>query len=238
MPNESPTTIIELGAGEIDVDVPGLFLRARLVQAAARQERRRDRIVAGAAERRGERRLCQHRCRRPLPRRRRAAIEFLIKLLEHAGGVFAARHAQVQPLLGFGKQRVGVVFAVVAALAAVLLRHRRHQPTRQRLAVGELHAIGHRHRRIVPRGAIIGFRRCRGAAIRHKAGQQLGDFIGGKRRDALLQPEQPGEQAVEPGALLRGERRGFGNEGRDRRPRRHAHAAVSCSTSALSASTS
>jgi len=41
--------------------------------------------------------------------------------------------------------------AIVAALAAILLRHRGHHPPPQRAAFGELHAVGDRHGLIVPR---------------------------------------------------------------------------------------
>src|SRR4029077_8510444 len=64
------------------------------------------------------------------------------KLSEHARGFFAAGYAEIEPLFGFGEQRVRIVLAMVAALAAILLSHRRHQPPRQRLAVGKLHALG------------------------------------------------------------------------------------------------
>jgi hypothetical protein len=45
--------VVEIGAGKIDVDVPGLLFRARLVEPASAQKGRGDRIVAGAAGSRG-----------------------------------------------------------------------------------------------------------------------------------------------------------------------------------------
>ena len=96
--------VIEIGAGEIDIDVPGFLLRARLVQAPARQERRMNRIIARAAGQRGG---CGCRLQgRAAPgyRRRRRALKLGIKLLEHAGGLLAARHAKVQPLLRLREQ--------------------------------------------------------------------------------------------------------------------------------------
>ena len=101
------------------------------------------------------------------------------------------------PAVGVPVQRVRVVFAVITALAAVLLRHGSHQPPRQPLAFGELHALGQRHRRIVPRGSviravIIGHRRGGRGAIKQPS-QQLGGIGGGERRDALFQPEQSGK---------------------------------------------
>ena len=46
--------------------------------------------------------------------------------------------------------RTGIVLAVVAALAAILLRHRRHHAPAQRPAFGKLHALGHRQGLVVP----------------------------------------------------------------------------------------
>ena len=67
--------VIEIGAGKIDVDVPGFFFRARLVEAAAREESGIDRIVARAAGPRGQRWLAPARWRplRPAPLARRQA---------------------------------------------------------------------------------------------------------------------------------------------------------------------
>src|SRR6202044_3814355 len=75
----------------------------------------------------------------------------LFRSLEHARGVFAAGHAQVQPLLVFQDDGVGVILAIVAALAAILLAHGRHEPPPQRPALGELHAIADRHGGVMPR---------------------------------------------------------------------------------------
>jgi hypothetical protein len=208
--------------------MPGFFFRAGLVEPAARQEGGVDGIVPGAAGRCGGRgfgrglRRRRDGCRRWRRRSSRAAVEFLIKLLEHAGGLLASRHAQIQPLLGFGKQRVRVVFAVVAALAAILLRHRRHQPARQLFALGELHTVRQRHRRIVPRrivssrpvidvGALPGSNR-RGYAAIKQTGQQLCSVGARHRRDGFGQAKQAGEQAIEPSPLLRRKWRRFGNQ--------------------------
>ena len=171
------------------------------------------------------------------------AVQLLIELLEHAGGFLASRHAKVQPLLRFGEQRVRIILAVIAALTAILLCHRRHEPARQRLAIGEFHAIGHRHRRVVPRGAIVGFRgivlrdRCTNRAV-EKSCQKLGGVGSRYRRNVFRQSEQASEQAIEPSALLHRERRGFRNERRNGRPLRNAHTAGSRSAIALSTSTS
>ncbi len=58
--------IVEAAAGEIEIDVPGFLFRAGLVEEAARQEGRRDRIVARTAGLRGDgRRRSRGRGRRP-----------------------------------------------------------------------------------------------------------------------------------------------------------------------------
>jgi hypothetical protein len=182
--------IIKIGADKIDVDVPGLLFRTRFVETPARQKSGDGRIVARAPG--GWR--CRRRGRlqrRGGGRRNRRAIELGVELLEHAGRLFAARHAKVQPLLGFGDQRGRVVFAIVAALAAILLRHRRHHSPRQRPAVRKLHAFGERHGGIVPRGAIIrAVVYLPGRRGNHRAVDQSGQKRAGvrarERRDAIL----------------------------------------------------
>src|SRR5215471_3111027 len=82
---------------------------------------------------------------------RRRLVEFLIKSFEHAGGLLAARDAEIEPLLLLQEEDVRIVLAVIAALAAILLSHRRHHPPPQRPAVGKLHALGERQRLVVPR---------------------------------------------------------------------------------------
>ena len=124
-----------------------------------------------------------------------------------------------------GEQRVGIVLAVIAALAAILLRHRRHHPPRQRLAFGELHALGKRHGRIVPGRAVVGFGGALSPAHRSDPGKSLATSAVDSGVTPPSSPNSAGEQAVEPGALLGRERRGLRDEGRDRRPRRDAHAA-------------
>ena len=132
---------------------------------------------------------------------------------KHAGGFLAARHTQVQPLFVLLEQRIRIIVTIIAALPAVLLRHRRHQAPLQRPPFGKLHAVSKRHGGIVPRRAIVGL--CvaicsnRRSSLAGKVGQEFRDVGGGKRSDTVLQPEQPGEQTVEPSALLRRERRRF-----------------------------
>jgi hypothetical protein len=49
-----------------------------------------------------------------------------------------------------------IVFAVVAALATILLRHRCHHAPAQRLAIGKVHALSERQGLVVPgRAAIV-----------------------------------------------------------------------------------
>ena len=136
--------------------------------------------------------------------------------LEHAGGFLAARHAEVQPLFFLVEQRVGVLLAVVAALAAILLAHRRHHLAAQRLAVGELHALGERQGLVVPGRAVVGL----DADI--DARHQRRRILRRQRRDVAVQ--QAGEKAVEPDALLGGERRVLRHDRCKRRAQRRVHA--------------
>jgi hypothetical protein len=81
--------------------------------------------------------------------------------------------------------------AVVTALAAILLRHRRHHPAPQRPPFGERHALRQRHGLVMPRRfAVIavagGFLHHRGALLRRQ------------RRDGAIKRHQPGEESVQP----------------------------------------
>ena len=79
---------------------------------------------------------------------------------DDAEGFLAARSAEIEPLLLAKEDRVGVVGAAVAALAAILLRHRRHQARRERAILGQRHALVRGKRRIVPgRFVVAGERR-------------------------------------------------------------------------------
>ena len=143
--------IVEAAARQVEIDVPGFLFRARLVEQAARQERRRHRIVArtaglaatagGAAARRGA----------GAGRGAAGALSssscsaFSIRAVSLPPGT--QRLSRASALLG---DRLGIVVAVIAALAAILLRHRRHHPPPQRAAFRELHAIGDRHGLVVP----------------------------------------------------------------------------------------
>src|SRR5262249_35065503 len=100
------------------------------------------------------------------------------------------------------------------------------------------HAIVERHGRIVPRRAVVLLRvlTWRRREI-EDARQQRRRLLGRKGGHIPFDREQPGEQAVEPDPLFRGERRALRYERRQRWTRRHAHGAVSLSIRDRSAST-
>src|SRR5437763_1487271 len=200
--------------------MPGRFLRLALVQERGGEEARLDRRLARIAALGGRLRF--------EPRRRArfclgfllvgidgAAAHLLDELLQHAGGFLAARHAEIQPLLGLLHDLVGVGLAGVTALAAILLRHGGHHAPAQRPALGHLHALGHLDSRIVPRRFVV--------AVRHRIGEGgIGSGRQGRRARGLGRHEAR-EEAVQPVTLLGRERRALGNvgdEARLARPRR------------------
>ncbi len=140
--------------------------------------------------------------------------------LQHAGGFLAARHAQVQPFLFLGEQRIRIVLAVVAALAAVLLAHRRHHTAWQGPALGKLHALSEWHGLVMPRCAVVVF----GRSPDLGAGQQRLRFLLRQRGGVAV--EQPCEESIQPDALLGGERRALRNDGSEWRAHRGVHAAA------------
>jgi hypothetical protein len=146
----------------------GPLFRLFAVQKIAGRNLRNDWIIARAARFRGcgtfnfSRRCCG--------RRRHLTAEFLEQFFEHPVGFFAARYAEIEPLFGLQKQRVRIVFAIVTALAAILLRHCRHQLAAKRARFGKLHAVGHRHGLVVPwRFAVIAVVERALGRIRHQA---------------------------------------------------------------------
>ena len=182
--------------------MPSLFRRARLVEQCARVENCFSRSVARAAGRKVWRRLRRSGCRRQHGCGSNGRANFAVQRFERAQRLLAARHTQVE--LGFFVQRDGisVVLAIVAALPAILLAHGRHHPSPQRPAFGELHALVDRHCLIMPGSAVVFVRRS------GSAGHQGRAVLRRKRRDAGVgQAECGGEKSVEPGALLRRERR-------------------------------
>ena len=235
---------------QVQLNVPGLFARAFFVQPGAREESDRAGPIArrsrkgrgdGLGWRRGRRRRFGG-CRRDGLRFGRCGdrAKFGIERLEHAGGFLATRDTEVQPLLAFAEDRVGVVLAVIAALATILLTHRRHHPPPQRPALRELHALGERHGGIMPgRFAVIAVGRWP-ARLRRDADRrdQRRAFGGAERIDAAVERQQPGEKAIQPGALLWGKWRSIGNQGRQRRRRGVGHSLACVSNKAFSASMS
>ena len=145
--------IIEAALLEIEIDVPGLLLGALLVQQAPRDEFAgtgfsRDRpgsptTAGGSASSRPH--APWHHSRSPA-----APCRALRKRFEHPRGFLAAGDAEIEPCLALVRDRIRIVVAIIAALAAVLLRHRGHHPPPQRTAVGELHAVCDRHGLVVP----------------------------------------------------------------------------------------
>ena len=233
--------IIDAGRRQIELNMPGLLLGGRLVEARARQKARRGRALARTSRRAGRCNRSSGR-RRGLARRlgrRRGLADLLVQRLERAGGFFATGHAKIQSLLLLQEDGVRIVLTVVSALSAVLLSHRCHHPPAQRTAFGELHAIGERHGRVVPRRAVVVLAgRSGGRREIERARQQRRRLVQRQRSDAVFEREQPSEQAVEPHALLGAEGRALRNERRQRGARRKGHPTTSSSIRDRSASIS
>ena len=142
-------------------------------------------------------------------RRPGAGPELRVEALQHPERLLAAGLAEVQTRFALEEDGVGVVGAVVAALAAILLRHRRHELLRLRPGLGHLHALGDRQRRVVPGRVVV-------------VGELLpaAGHLGRADRGGALhrRTEKGGEVARQPRALVGGERSVLGNEddgGRD-----------------------
>ena len=175
--------VIEPARRKIELDVPGLLARAGLVEQRARHENRLGRSVARAA---GATPACGLRrggsaaaLRAPAPERQ-ARADLAVQDLERAQRLLAARHAQIELRFLLGKDRVGVVLAIVTALAAILLAHGRHHAPAQRPAFGELQSLGKRHCLVVPRRAVVFLG---GGA---DTGHQCGAILRRQRRDAVF----------------------------------------------------
>ena len=135
-------------------------------------------------------------------RRGRRLVHFLMQRLQHPGGFLAAGNAEIEPRLAFARDRFRIVVAVIAALAAILLRHRRHHAPAQRAAFGEFHAVGDRHGLVVPRRfAVVAIA---GGPLHHRRALLR------RQRRGTIGGQQTGEEAVQPGALRFGERRAAG----------------------------
>ena len=216
--------VIEPAILDVELDVPRLLLRAPLVQEPAAHKGGHYRPLAGVAGCLS--RACEYGRRRRGGRHLGGAavgglavgaVELGVQRLQHALRLLAAGHAEVEPLLLRKNQRIGVFLAGVAALAAVLLRHRRHQPPPERSALRQLHPLGERDGRIVPgRLAVIavGKRIGRLGQGRSHGPHRRG---GGRKRGSArsghtVQAEQAGKEAVQPSPLFGRERRVLGNE--------------------------
>ena len=207
---------------EINLDMIGDLLGALAIQATARQKMRIDRQRA---------RIATLACGRgiflggALVRTDDAAARLLDELLQHPRSVLAAWRAEIQAIFRLFRNGFRIGCAIIAALAAILLRHRGHHAARERLAVGELHARVDRHGGIVPgRIVVVRSRRQRGTI------RQRGHTRSVERQSAR-------EKARQPGALLFIEGRVFGDQRNHRRRDRRIHQHVSsmnlCSVSTL-----
>src|SRR5438067_9468132 len=120
--------------------------------------------------------------------------------LEHTSGLLAARYAQIESLLFSQKDRVRIVLAIVTALAAILLPHGRHHPPPQRPAFSELHPLTEGQRLVVPgRSLVVAI--IERASCRRRTGHlghQGSGLVRGERAHSASEPEQPGEEAIEP----------------------------------------
>src|SRR5215472_3410216 len=227
--------------------MPGLLARTRLVQQCPGQERDLGRLIArwryGCL--RGGLGRSQWRCRILRGRRRLDygrsgdCAELRVEGFEHPRGFFATGDAKVQPLFALEEDRIGVVLATVAALAAILLAHRRHHAPPQRPHIGKLHSLGERDPGIVPRRLAVIAVVQRPARRRRASGalQQCRRFSGGERINAAIERQKPGKETVQPGTLLGRKWRRFRNEVWDRRRRGVSHSYPCRSNMALSAST-
>ena len=99
--------VVEAAFGQIELDMPGLLLRARLVEPRARDEGRARRIVARAAGLVGG--FGGGRVRRLYHCVGAGAADLGLERLQHAGGFLAAGHAEVEPLFRLAEDRVGIV---------------------------------------------------------------------------------------------------------------------------------
>ncbi len=159
-------------------------------------------------------------------------VELGSQALDQPRGLLAAGGAQVQPFLIAEEDRVGVVGAGVAALAAVLLRHGGHQTRRERPASRHAHALGGRDRRVVPGCLVVGGQH---RAVRdHRGARQAEPGLPGLqqclgRRD---RPERRCEEARKPHALLLRERRRLGHEVQAGNGNRSRHATTSAAARA------
>ena len=189
---------------QVSFSEPGLFRRRRERNVAmaglSRERPSGEEAGAGAAG-------CKERCRRL----GNGAVELGVQLLEHAGSFFAARHAKVQPLsriLRTARSHSPCSYSRTgrnpAAPSPPSCRRGSGRPSASfmRSAIGMAGSC----QGAPSSSSVTGAPPARGGAV-DQSGQQLSGVGIGEWRDAFLQAEQSGEKAVEPGALLRRERR-------------------------------
>ncbi len=182
------------------------FVRAGFVEQRARHENRFGRIVAraagtGAAGAMGEAVVDAAGARR----RRGWGVQFRRTATCSVRSVSLPPGTQRLSFASFSDgDRVGIVLAIVAALAAILLAHRRHHAPAQRLACRRASGA----RQAAWSGRATARRRPRRPG--GGAGHQGRAVLRRQRRDAAVgKTERGDEKAVEPSALLRRERAPF-----------------------------
>src|SRR5690349_4069254 len=141
------------------------------------------------------------------------------QLFQRARGCLPSGHAAGQLRLLTARYGLGIAAAQIAALAAIELSHRGHEPMLDRPRGGEREAVVERQCRVVPRKVLGLCLSWLGLRLRLR---REGGWPGRSRIR-----KQRGEIAVEPGALQRRERRVIGQDGRDK-----AHAAAPLSSAA------
>ncbi len=228
-----PRHIGKAAAGEVELDVIGLLLGALLVQQTARQEGGFRRVFpcTSGRDRHRRRGSCAGRwrccsCGRLGGRR---LVQLLEELLEHPRRLLAAGGAEVEAGLALVGDGVGIVGAIVAALAAILLRHGRHHAAAERPALREVHTVGDPHRRIVPgRLAVVAVAtRCKHRGI-----------LGRRERGRAVEAQHADEKSVQPQPLAVAEGRVGRNDLEFRWDGHLGHAVTSTSASLRKASPS
>jgi hypothetical protein len=155
--------------------VPDVLLRAIAIEpGSAFEPRHEGHGTAGFRRRRRSRHWKRRGCRRRGD-----------QLLQRARCRTAAGNAAREAALAAARDRLGVALAEIAALPAVELRHRRHEPTLERSSGGEGEAGFELERRIMP-----------GKTLRLADGG-FGGLWREVRRPALIAGiEEAGEKAV------------------------------------------
>ncbi len=215
--------VVEAAFGQIEFDMPGLLLGTGLIEPRARDEGSERWVVARAAALIGG-------FGGGLVRRfyhRGSSTDLSLERLKHPGGFLTAGYAEVGSLFRLTENRLGVVLAVVAALAAILLAHGGHQFAAHRPAFSELHAFGDRHGGVVPGSRPVVAIACRSNLdARHQPCRIL------RRQRGGFAIQQPGEEAAQPLPLLRRERRVLRHNAGQGRSQALVHSAASWSKAA------